>query len=546
MPAPATELRVPSPATALAAQLEQFNARLEEQRATNFRNEVERRVHLGRRFKGDPILQAVAMQLLAQDPVTFVNDWCWTNDPRNTGTSVPTDMPFALRPRQVEFIHWLETREEKQEYGLVEKSRDEGLTWLICAYMLHHWLFIPGFSGALGSRKQELVDKLGDLDTIFEKIRYLLERLPAWMKPAGFNNRLHNLHLRLINPSNGARITGEGGDNMGRGGRNSLYYIDEWAFVDRAEKVNAAVSNNSNVVIKGSTPAGVGNVMYEERFSDRFEVFTFHWRDNPAKNQFIMANGKKYFPWYETMRARLDPVSFAQEVDISYTASADNIVIPAEWVQAAINLELEPGNVTASGLDVAGSGKDGTVYAHRKGGLVTRVVPITVGEEQQSSAAKDLCLEDETSVLIYDRLGVGSNITATLKRDERNLPFRVVGVSNADTPSDRIFEDQPKVKASERFANAAAENWWALRLRFQRTYQVVNGLAEHPDEDLISIPNDAVTIAQLSQATFDKNSKDKIRVDKRGGGTKSPDRAEAILYAFASIPTPRRRTWGRN
>jgi hypothetical protein len=136
-------------------------------------------------------------------------------------------------------------------------------------------------------------------------------------------------------------------------------------------------------------------------------------------------------------------------------------------------------------------------------------------------------------VLFYDRLGVGSAITATLKAREEDLPFQVVGVANSEKPTRRRFEDAPKVPAEERFADLAAELWWALRLRFWKTWQRSIGIGDHPDEECISIPNDPQLIAQLSQPTYSKTSSDKIRVHKYGEGTGSPNHAEAVLYAFA-------------
>lgn len=497
--------------------------------------EIVRRIELKDRVETDVARMAAVLEHCRRDPVTFIGDWCWTSDPRNTSRGLPTTIPFRLRPRQAAFIAWLDDREARQENGLVEKSRDEGMTWVMCAYLLHHWLFVPGFAGAIGSRKQDLVDKLGDPDAIFWKLRFLLEHLPRWFLPPGFERRAHDNFLRLQNPATGATIKGEAGDNMGRGGRSSLYFIDEWAFVDRPEAVNAAVSQNSNVVIKGSTPNGVGNLMYTERFSGRFPVFTFHWRDNPDKNhQARNEKGELVYPWYERQKHNLDPVTLAQEVDIDYTASVSGVVIPAKWVQAAIAYPLAEGAVRASGLDPSGDGKDSTVYAHRRGGTVSRIEVIKSGELQQASDVEDLARADAPATLYYDRLGIGSGITATLKHREDDLPFAVVGVSNSDAPSRRRFEDKPDVPADERFANYAAELWWSLRLRFRATYERAQGIAEHPDDDCISIPNEPALIAQLSQPTYAKNSRDKIHVDKRGAGTSSPDHAEAILYAFAT------------
>lgn len=493
--------------------------------------------------------RSLVLAMCAADVATFVDDWVWTYDPRLVTLKLPATIPFALRPRQREYFEWLRQREESQTSGLVEKSRDEGFSFLTLAYCLHRWLFTPGWAGAVGSRKQELVDKLGDPKTLLWKFRFMLYSLPPWFLPAGFSRGEHDNFLRILNPKNGATLTGEGGDNMGRGGRASMYVVDEWAFVERADNVEAAISQNSNVRIKGSTPRGVGDRFYVDRFSGKYPVFTFNWRDNPDKNytsgtRTVVRRDPKtgeehevqepIYPWYEKQRRELDEVTLAQEVDIDYNASAKGAVIPAKWVRAAIGLALEEGAVTASGLDISEDGDDETSYAHRRGGCVMRVVPVEGTPGQKTREAERLAREDGPDVLHYDKLGVGAGITATLKDKEEELPFEVQGVSNAGKPTRRKFEDQPKVPARERFADRAAEEWWALRLRFWRTYQRVEGEAWYEDDECISIPNDPTLIAQLSQPTYHKDAKDKIHVDKAGEGTKSPDRAESVLYAYWS------------
>jgi hypothetical protein len=173
---------------------------------------------------------------------------------------------------------------DTQTGGVIEKSRDEGMSYVILGYFLHHWLFIDGFAAGVGSRKEDLVDKKGDPKTLFHKFRDMLEKLPDWMKPSGFNRREHDNYLRIVNPVNGATLTGEAGDNIGRGGRTSMYLLDEWGFVQNPEAADAAISQNTNVVIKGSTPNGVGNRFHQDRFSGRYSVFTMPWRLNPDKN----------------------------------------------------------------------------------------------------------------------------------------------------------------------------------------------------------------------------------------------------------------------
>jgi hypothetical protein len=208
-----------------------------------------------RRLRGSPRLQGLELAVCARDAAHWVNTWGWTYDPREPA---PT-LPFDLFPKQAELLRWLARREAAQEDGLVEKSRDMGVTWLCCAYALHGWLFRPGFACGFGSRKLDLVDKIGDPDCIFDKLRFLLRNLPGWMLPAGFRAEAHDCHAKLVNPANGSTITGEGGDQIGRGGRKSLYFVDEAAFLEHPQLVERSLSQTTRsravVLTSMSTPS---------------------------------------------------------------------------------------------------------------------------------------------------------------------------------------------------------------------------------------------------------------------------------------------------
>ena len=535
-----------------------------EEEAEAIRAEIVRRLNLVHACNRNPVKRAAAIELARRDVVRFFSDWLWTFDPRNADSEqMPVHLPFMLRPRQRELLRWLEDREKTRTSGLIEKTRDEGMSFTVLGFMLHRLLTVPGWTGAVGSRKQDLVDKIGDMKALIPKVRYMLYRLPPWMREAfmpGFDEKTHDAFLKLINPHTEGSITGEAGDEMGRGGRASLYFVDEWAFIPRAKKVNAAISQNSDVRIKGSTPNGVGNLMYVERHSGRFAVFSMRWQENPAK-AWLARNphtGEMESPWYAKQTDELDPVTLAQEVDIDYAASAEGVLLPAKWVRAAIrygletDLELAAVGPRVSAGDLSEGGKDETVLANRTGPVVGRVEAIRSGADwQQASTIKDRCQEDGADVFRYDRLGIGAGITATLARqaadeedaiergenpDGSGLGFRVVGVANSEKPTDRVFEDQPRdrqpARNTERFSNRAAEVGWGLRLRFKRTWQRVTQGADIPDDECISIPNHPTLIAHLSQPQYHKNSKDKIVVDKHGEGTSSPDFYEAILYLF--------------
>jgi phage terminase large subunit len=92
------------------------------------------------------------------------------------------------------------------------------------------WLFWPGAAVGWGSRKEPLVDRIGDMTSVFEKLRSLVHDVPECFLPAGFRMKDHATFMRILNPENGAAIIGEVGDNIGRGGRSLVYFIDEAGF----------------------------------------------------------------------------------------------------------------------------------------------------------------------------------------------------------------------------------------------------------------------------------------------------------------------------
>lgn len=485
------------------------------------------------------------------DPAHWFNHWVWTYDPRGMPFGLPANIPFVLRPKQVELVDWLIERENTQTHGLIEKSRDEGMSYVVLGFYLHRWLFVEGFAGGVGSRKEELVDKKGDPKTLLHKFRDMFSKLPDWMKPKGFVEKVHDNYMRIINPDNGATVTGEAGDNIGRGGRTTMYFLDEWAFVDRQEAVDAAISQNTNVHIKGSTPNGIGDRFHQDRFSGRYAVFTMPWRVNPDKNWQVELRGKLIYPWYEKQLATLDEVVLAQEVDINYAASVEGVLIPSTWVQMAIDahkkLGIEPTGKRISGLDVADEGKDKNSIADRHG-VVLQYLDTWSGKGDDifgtTQKAMDHCQEKAIDTLFYDADGLGAGVRGdarVINEKNRELgqreitvePFR--GSGSVHNPDDEMVE---KRKNKDFFANLKAQSWWWLRLRFQETFRALEGRDYDPDF-IISLSSEhidakelALLTTELSQPTYTKNGSGKILVNKQPDGASSPNRADSVMICF--------------
>lgn len=482
---------------------------------------IARRLERSQTLNADRRAQALEMARCAQDVVFWCNRWAWTYDPREN----PSTLPFMLFARQEEFLLWLKARREAQEDGLAEKCRDVGFTWLCCVYDIHAWLFESGYAGGWGSRKLDLVDKIGDMNSIFEKMRFLLRNLPVWMLPADFKFGKHDGHCKILNPENGSSLFGEGGDDIGRGGRATMYKVDEAAFLEHPQKIDASLSQTTRCRIDISTPNGMGNSFYRKRFSGVVPVFTFGWQDDPRKGP----------DWYAAQKAKRDPVVVAQEIDIDYSASMEGVCIEAKWVRAAVGLNLKPVGRRVYGLDVAAGGKNRTVLIAREGCVVFE--PLTTTQNGTASAhwAKEIIEDAQGRALNYDANAVGYAVTSAFEAMETPPRFNLNAILGGAAPTDSVWSDGKTAK--EKFLNLRAELYWKLRSRFEKTWEAVEEGVQHPLDELISIPNDPQLIAELCVPLYFRTETGKIKIESKEAmakrGVASPDHADALVYTEA-------------
>lgn len=511
-------------------------------------------------LKDDPKMIKGAKLYYQTHPVDFILDWLDTYDPRKAMKW----MPFIFFARQEDVINFFEDCNRDQESGIVEKCRDFGLTWLACAYSVWRWLFIPDDAVGWGSRKESLVDKPGDPDSIFEKMRLMVRRMPAVWLPEDFKWGKHSTFMKLMNPNTGAIIAGESGDNIGRGGRSSMYFLDEAAHIERAEKVEAALGDNTNVRIDISSVNGVGNVFHRRREHGQLwtpdceldkgfvRVFVADWRDHPGKSQ----------EWYDNRKARYDREGmshvFAQEVDREYTASISNVVIPHEWVINAIDAhihvpyfaeayEKNKGQYSV-GLDVADEGGDRNALTVRNWVVWEDV--FEWGERDPGVTARkaiSICRDLKGVVPCqYDCVGVGAGVKTEYNRiaidekliDGNKIPFIPWNAgSGVEKPHHRIIpDDKESLKNKDFFDNLKAQAWWSLRTRFFKTFKARTEGAVYPADELISLNGDMRLIEQLKkeliQPTRGQSSRLKMLIEKKKDGMKSPNLADSGVQAF--------------
>lgn len=495
-------------------------------------------------------------------PGEFIMHWMDTYNPRLEGNKW---IPFVFFQRQYEFIEFLENLRRDNENGLVEKCRDIGATWLACAYSVWSWLFLDDDATGWGTRKQELVDKLGDPDSIFEKIRLLIKRLPSVWLPQDYRPRDHSTFMKLLNPENGATVTGESGDNIGRGGRKSRYFKDEAAHYERPEKIEAALGDNTNVQIDMSSVNGLGNVFHRRRENGvdwapgillppgKVRVFVFDWRDHPEKTQ----------EWYDLRKARFESEGlqhvFAQEVDRNYSAAIGNTIISAEWLAACVDAHLEipclriqPPNEWMAGLDVADKETDGdrNALALRQW-IILRSVE-EWGERDQGVTTRRMVagVRPYHGISVqYDPIGIGAGVKTEynrliddglITREMCNLVPWNAGASVVD-PWERIIPgDDDSIFNKDFFGNFKAQAWWSMRTRCYKTWRARTLGDTYPADQLISFDSNMPLLhkltKELAQATHGTSTNLRMIVNKKPDGTTSPNLADATVQCYFPAP----------
>ena len=120
---------------------------------------------------------------------------------------------------------------------------------------------------------------------------------------------------------------------------------------------------------------------------------------------------------------------------------------------------------------------------------------------------------------MIDEVGIGAGVLDTLKQDKKFITTGINGGSRSDDPN--------------KYGNLRAQIFDGLRQRFA--------------DGQISIPNDPELISQLASLTYRYNARGQLLLESKeiikGHGRQSPDKADALAYAFAEHRATKRE-WG--
>ena len=287
-----------------------------------------------------------------QDPAYWLLIWGHIYEPRPQRDRSP-DAPFVLYPFQIDTIDWFAERldaEGSDADGVYSKSRDMGASWLLAAFALHGWRFAYPWQVRLVSWRADEVDAKNP-DSIFWKIDYILNRLPVWMLPKGFDREVHRLKMTLINPENGNVIAGQASTERAmRGGRATWVGYDEAAINKLFEESWSGTANVTNHRIAVSSEhLDFNDFFYRLRTGEGIDpdqrpaVFAADYWLHPGHDE----------AWLDDQRARnaASPGAFEREVLRDPRAGDTTFVYPSAMDKTPVTADFIPGAPLYVGID---------------------------------------------------------------------------------------------------------------------------------------------------------------------------------------------------
>lgn len=295
------------------------------------------------------------MDVYALDPIRCIEDFMFLKANKAEGSPPKPFFLFDYQKRIIQKIMELESLPMESEL-LIDKPREMGITWLLCAYFEWRWLFTPNYSSFILSRSEEEVDdgtRTPD-GSIFGKFRWMLDRLPNYCIPESYQKKIvrgttTDMNLKLINPSVESSITGSSTNSeAGRSRRYSTLWIDEAFAIDRFQEVYRSIQTVSKVKIFTSTvaPGKVYEDFKKARAAEgNYISLTYH--DHPFKDK----------EWYDGVKAKAELMNdpeLMREAEPSYAINPKAAYYPTIIKAKLQEFDYMPRLPLYNSLDIGG------------------------------------------------------------------------------------------------------------------------------------------------------------------------------------------------
>lgn len=288
---------------------------------------------------------------LAAGFIFWCDNYVWIQNPR-AESAMEKNIPFLLwdfQERAAEEI----IRAIMFGHDLpIEKSRDMGLSWLMVTIFGYLWHF-HGVDFLVGSQKAENVDTRGNIKTLIEKMRYIIQRSPRWLMPE-LKDKKHDKSMLLIHPESGATFAGESNNaNFGRSDRRKAILFDEfasWELTDKAAWQSCGSTTSCRIPLSTANTRGTNCHFFTVINNAKKKgnpYLRLHWTLHPkfAHELYHDQLGNPRSPWYDEQVKRASSMQEVnQEINIDYEASMGSKIFPTFSIEDNVkeNLEYDP------------------------------------------------------------------------------------------------------------------------------------------------------------------------------------------------------------
>lgn len=240
----------------------------------------------------------------AKDPLHFFKNYVFISHPQRGKIKFDT-----YKFQDLAFQQLLEN-----DYNIILKARQMGISTLTAAYALWMMLFHKNKSVLVIATKQDVAKNL------VSKVRYAHDNLPTWMQEETAED--NKLSLRFENGSEVKAISSS--PEAGRSESISLLILDEAAFIEHIDKIWGASQQTlatGGQCIALSTPNGMGNWFHKtwlgaKEGTNKFNTIFLHWSLHPERDQ----------KWRDEQDEILGPKMAAQECDCDFISSGNTVV----------------------------------------------------------------------------------------------------------------------------------------------------------------------------------------------------------------------------
>lgn len=236
-------------------------------------------------------------------------------------------------------------------------------------------------------------------------------------------------------------------------------------------------------------------------------------------------------------------------VEGEFPETSENVLIPLDWIEAAVGREVSPGGGSAIGCDVARGGTNDTVMIKKQGGSFSLLKSYN-GNDTFITSGHLRGLAPTVDAIGVDDVGVGGGVTDNLRHsDVRNKVYAFnAGQKKMETYKAGKKVSVPAFPDDDQFEDLAAWCWWQIRLLFEATYKAVNAGEDDPGVGIsLEVSGDDLERLKEELSTREYSihpQTGKIRVEKKEDyiarmvkagiftSGESPDYADAFVIAY--------------